>query len=389
MQAKREREFFVKFDKRFTATNHLEKHKVLNRVVIISFDVICKIFRVIFASKKNQNNTVGILSFHQLGDTVFTIPAVREIFNYYKESKVLIFTYPETKTIYEMEFPADRVIAIDKNGFRFGRRIASKQIKNVIKHHSPGRIFDITGTPASASVVYNSRAQHTIGMNIRYFKNLYTKFTPNRTKPHCMDKYMDVALLITNIDNVHEKFEYPTEITQTGTIMIHPFGIRKAKEWNLNKFIKLALELKKDYDVEMISPPGFLSEDTIIELKELDIPLTITSDIKCLIEKIKESKFFISNDSGPTYIANFLHKPTFTIYGPTNPAYSVPFGKNHRFIQYRLPCSTVDEQYCFTIAGINCPSYECMNLLGVEVVLQNIRDFLNEIGIKKHAQMVS
>ena len=383
MQAKHEREFFLKFDKSFNTSTFLKRHKFINSFLILTFDIVCIISRKIFASKTNSKKVIGILSFHRLGDTVFTIPAVREIFNHYKDHKVIIFSYPETKSIYELEFPEENIVALDKNGFRYGRRIASKKIKNFIKKHSPDQIFDITGTPASASIIYNSRANVVVGMNIRFFKNLYTKFVPIRTKPHLMDRYMDIVTQVISVDHILNKYEFGIQIIQPCKIMIHPFAIRKAKEWNLNKFLNLASELIKEYDLEMISPDGFLSKDEMNEINQLNIPLTITADISSLIQKIREASFFISNDSGPTYIASLLHKPTFTIYGPTNPTYSLPHGNGHRFVRYQIQCSPIVEQYCYTHAGINCLSYECMNQLSVEKVLIEVRSFLDELGLQK------
>lgn len=384
MQAKQEREFFTENDKSFNSSTFLKRHELINSLLILVFDILCLISRKVFASKKNPGEVICILSFHRLGDTVFTIPAVREIFNHYKDYKVIVFSYPETKTIYELEFQVENIVSIEKNEFKFGRRIASKKIKDLIKKHSPAQLFDLTGTPASASIIYDSRATVIVGMNIRFFKNLYTNFVPIRTKPHLMDRYMDVVTQVISVDNVPKKFEFGIDIIQSGKILIHPFAIRKAKEWNLNKFIKLATELKEDYDLEMISPEGFLSSSEINEIKKLNIPLTITKDISSLIQKIRESSFFISNDSGPTYIASLLHKPTFSIYGPTNPTFSFPKGEGHKFVRYEVSCSPIIEQYCYTHAGINCPSYECMNQLSVENVLAEVRAFLTELGLKKN-----
>ena len=91
----------------------------------------------------------------------------------------------------------------------------------------------------------------------------------------------------------------------------------------------------------------------------------------------------ISNDSGPIYIANILNKPTFTIYGPTNPEFSLPYGKYHRMIQKKINCTPEPgKQYCYTKAGLYCPAYECMNQLRFEEVKDSVLKFISEIGIK-------
>jgi heptosyltransferase-2 len=81
----------------------------------------------------------------------------------------------------------------------------------------------------------------------------------------------------------------------------------------------------------------------------------------------------ISNDSGPLYIASLMGKPTFTIYGPTNPLFHLPLGSKHNYIRHLISCSPAEtEKYCFTNAGRDgCPSFECMNQLKVDEVYEN------------------
>lgn len=65
-----------------------------------------------------------------------------------------------------------------------------------------------------------------------------------------------------------------------------------------------------------------------------------------------------------------------------NPEYSLPCGKYHKYIQKKIVCSPNGTQYCFTHAGLYCPSYECMNQLSVAEVERSVRSFLRELGIK-------
>ncbi len=143
--------------------------------------------------------------------------------------------------------------------------------------------------------------------------------------------------------------------------------------------------MKDDYSVEIISPENRLPEDIKENILQKNIPLSITETMEELISKIKESSVFISNDTGPLYIANLLGKATFTIYGPTNPEFSLPFGNYHAYIQKKIECSPEPgHQYCFTLAGVYCPLYECMNQLSLQEVYDSVKPFLNKIGIKKN-----
>jgi len=107
--------------------------------------------------------------------------------------------------------------------------------------------------------------------------------------------------------------------------------------------------------------------------------------VENLIEHINSCSIFIGNDSGPIYIASLLGKPTITIYGPTNPEYSRPIGEHHHVIANTIKCSPEkNKQYCFTTAGMfGCPSFECMNLLNVDEVYNNVAPLIKEYCNKK------
>ena len=103
---------------------------------------------------------------------------------------------------------------------------------------------------------------------------------------------------------------------------------------------------------------------------------------------VKGASLLISNDSGPIYLADYFGVPTLSIYGPTNPEFSMPLSKHHDFIQKKLNCSPKkNEQYCFTDGGYYCPSYECMNQLTVDEVYNLSSSILDKFGIKKIEQV--
>ena len=219
-------------------------------------------------------------------------------------------------------------------------------------------------------------------MNTKYYKSIYDVFVPIRHKPHLIDRYLDVVKANLTFDENKIIKEFPIKFQTDGKILIHPFAGWKAKEWNLNKFIELARLLNYKYEVEMISAGNLIPNDIVHEIRNHKVPLSFTASINDLVNKIKECSVFISNDSGPLYIANLLGKATFSIYGPTNHEFSHPFGKHHKFIQKKISCSPDGTQYCFAQAGLDCPSNECMNLLQVEEVYNTFQSFISELGIK-------
>ncbi len=359
--------------------SRIEKNPIWGKLVILFADFIFSLLRKISRSSNSKNGNLVIISFHRLGDTVFTIPAIREIFKHYENYNKKILCYPESKVIYELVFQ-DEILTLDKKIFKYGR-IAVSGARRYLKNLQPEIIFDLTCAINSASLIFNSKASQITGMNERIFKNIYSNYTEIRKKPHLIDLYLDVARLVMHIDNSPEVYEFEESFNPQNKILIHPFAFRPAKEWNFNKFISLACHLHQNFNVELIVPKDTLTEDAKEEVTKNGIPYTITETIQELIEKIKNCSLFISNDSGPLYIADLLGKATFTIYGPTNPDYSHPFGRAHTYIRKQIKCSPTDTQYCYTLGGIYCPSYDCMNFLTVDEVSGKIDEFINKLGI--------
>ncbi len=382
MRPDEERKFFNLTDNSFKITLLLAHLKPVNRFIVLIANLLFMLIKSITGRGNNITNRLVVICLHRLGDTVFCIPALEGIFNCYKNYEIFIISYPETKSILSLRFAEDKIHTVNKSDFKLQRRIATRKSKMVLKELKPEIIFDLTGSPTSASLILNSGAREIIGINLEYFKTLYTTFTPTRTKPHFIDIYNDVLKSVK--PNYKEySFEFNINAGTDGYVIIHPFAIRKAKEWGIHKYIELAGRLNKYYNVIVISPPNFIDDDILFEIDSMQIDLQITNTIDELIRVTQKAALFISNDSGPIYIASLLGKPTFTIYGPTNPKFSLPFGAYHKYYQKILSCSASDEKYCFTLGGINCPSQECLNLISVNEVENEIKKFIKELSIEK------
>lgn len=325
-----------------------------------------------------------ILSFHRLGDAVFTVPAVKEIITYYKDKQVSILTYPDSKSIYKTVVKEGSVTSVDKKEFKLNLRIPSGKVHRILRKLEPEILFDITGTIASALLITRSHASRVIGLNKKYYKSVYSDYISIRQSPDLMDRYLEVVKrVVPAIDNKGIK-EFSVDFNISDHILINPFAGWKAKEWNLNKFIKLAGELTIIHPVKLICKEGQLPQPVLDELKFMGIPVIFTSTVEDLINEIKHCSLLIGNDTGPLHIANLLGKPTYAIFGPTAVEYAYIPGYYHKYIKKSLKCSPNGTQYCFTNAGLLCPAYECMNQLTYEEVKTDILSFINGLGMNNN-----
>jgi ADP-heptose:LPS heptosyltransferase len=321
-----------------------------------------------------------------LGDSVFTIPAIKEILAFHK-TNVVIIAYPETQPIYNIAFPELKIVSIKHEYLYLHDRIAGHLARKTLKSLHPGTIYDLTGSIRSASLIYNSRAKEIIGVNDEHYRGIFTSFSQTRNKPHIIDIYLDAIESKIKCDRSETAKTFPVNFDRKGKILIHPFAGWNAKEWDMTKFIDLAAILNKDYFTAFIFPVNSMNNELLHELKLKNIEVLETGSTEDLIRLIKDSSLMISNDSGPVYIASLLGKPTFTIFGPTNPSFHLPYGSSHRFIQKTIHCSPKEWEKLFYKNGgyIGCPVFECMNQLDLKEVLDKTKEFVEDLGILKRA----
>ena len=364
-------------------SEYIKNGNPIARIILIVVSIFSFFIRKIIFFKKNKNNEILIISVNKLGDTVFTIPAIKLLQNFGYQ-KIKIICYPESQKIYNLVLSDIEYEIFDYKEFSFGGRIPSINSIRKIHRINSGKIFDLTGNVTSALLSCFNAAENIYGFNEKYFKPIYNNFMEKPGKPHLMDLYSDVVKMFTGKCDIKWYKEFEINYCNESEILIHPFAGWKAKEWGIKKFIELAEWLNRFYKIKIIFPKGALEIDTVGELEVLKLNYSELNNIDDLIREIKECSVLIGNDSGPVYIASLLGKPTFTIYGPTNPEFSLPFGDSHDFIQNEIKCTPAKgEQYCFLDAGRKCPAYLCMLNLDREITTVKVNGFLEKLDIKK------
>jgi ADP-heptose:LPS heptosyltransferase len=329
---------------------------------------------------KVNNSRVLIIAIHKIGDTVFTIPAIKAAVELYGKNLTVLCS-SNVKIILEKFFPENDIKHVDILNDFLLNKIAKPKVQRIVKDINPGTIFDITGNIKSATAIIKSRAKVISGFNEReHFTKLYTHFIEKRTVPKLRDLYLDPISIVHNSKLSLDENIFPVNLNPDGVILISPFAGWSAKEWGFTKFIELAVRLKSFYICKFVGRKEDFTSEQILNAQKSNVQITFCADIEMLMLEIEKCSLFISNDSGPLYIANMLGKPTFTIYGPTNPEYSLPDGRLNRYIQNIISCSPAkNSQCCLTNAGRNgCPYFRCMEELNIERVFTAVKNFITE-----------
>ncbi|MBW7843566.1 MAG: glycosyltransferase family 9 protein [Ignavibacterium sp.] len=360
-----------------TLKQKIDSSKLLNKIVVYFCDFLFSLIR--FISRRNSKITgkVLIISLHKLGDTVFTIPALKALL-IDKNISFTIVCFSHSEIIYKTQFDSVEYIVLDNSDFIFDGRIASKKAREKIRIQQLDSIVDMRGSVLSASLIFNHHCNFICGINEIYYRKIYNTYIPIRSTPHQIDLYFDAAKAFKpELKTDFSGFQL-RRILQN-EIYINPLAGWSAKEWGLNNFITLYKMLIEKHEVSFLFPQNAISEDIISELRYQNIMVIYSEDIKHFFKLLDSCKLIISNDSGPIQMAAMMGIPTFTIYGPTNPIFHMPSGKNHRFVRKELDCSPYKTKVCYADAGESCCHRSCMNQLDIFDVFNQIELLIKNI----------
>lgn len=111
-----------------------------------------------------------------------------------------------------------------------------------------------------------------------------------------------------------------------------PGSAHADKCWAVENFAELADKIAEKYRLSVIAV-GTLGESTLAEqinskAKTKVINLASKTDIPVLVELLRGAKLVISNDTGPGHIAAVFGMPIVLIFGRSNPARVMPYGRD-------------------------------------------------------------
>ncbi|MFT3786411.1 MAG: glycosyltransferase family 9 protein [Tepidisphaeraceae bacterium] len=76
------------------------------------------------------------------------------------------------------------------------------------------------------------------------------------------------------------------------------------------------------------------------------IDLAAKTSLPQLVELLRRAKLVIANDSGPMHIASAVGTPMVTVFGPTNPVRTGPYGRDDTVLRLNLPCAPCYSRKC-------------------------------------------
>jgi ADP-heptose:LPS heptosyltransferase len=162
------------------------------------------------------------------------------------------------------------------------------------------------------------------------------------------------------------------------------------KNWDIEKWLELFkyLQIKSPSSTLVL-----LGDNTELHLNEKInssnhpnvLSLIGKTTLNDAMEIIYQSQFYIGLDSGLMHIAVALNKPTFTIWGASNPTlYGYEWlGANHKVVSLNLACAPCSSWLNANTSRVKnpalCPDFKCIKDLSVEMVNKELDKFIETI----------
>ena len=337
-----------------------------------------------------------ILKFSALGDVVHTLPVAATLRKSLPDAHISWMVEERFQDILQGNPDIDEVIPLRTKVWRKNWNAKSlNEILDTIKtlrQHKFDLVLDLHGLFKSSIIARLSGAPNRVGFHRKNCKEKLSTLFTNRRAPymagglHVVD--MNLTVLQTALSKVEETKNFPLQVpdeadkkiahffdqnpdlTTRPIIAINPGAGFASKQWELDRFAKLADRIAKElgYSIMLTWGPGeeFKVQQISTHMQQQNWIAPPTSILES-IALYKRMALLVSCDSGPLHLGAAVGIPTVSIFGPTDPVRNGAYGMNHATVYKVLSCS-----FCWKKT---CPleTKECMNQVTVDEVFETVK----------------
>ena len=340
------------------------------------------------ASGKPKNIIVVQSAF--LGDSLLTLPLVRQIKASFPEARLTVLTLESTAEIFRGGKWVDEIILDHKRGEHRGisglwalaRGLKAKRFDLAIVPHRSLR---------SALLAWLSGVPERIGFTSSAGSFLFTRTVMFAWPMHDLERNLALmlplspGLALSPSESIYISPE-PSEaldrrLREAGVgstqeiVGVHPGSAWPTKRWLSSRFAEICRRFKADgFAVVLVGGPQDKQLCLEIAAASGAVDWAGKTDLRELKSLMGRFRMFITNDSGPMHIATAAGVPTLAIFGPTTRELGFfPYGSDHRVLESELACRP-----CGLHGGRYCPEghFLCMKLITVEDVWRTAQRML-------------
>ena len=386
-----------------TLRSKINIDKILGGPVILILNYISLIFR-----RKNVNDNAGIKNilickFMGMGSIIQSTPLMITLKNNYPASNITFLTVKKNVELLET-FPfVDQIITVDESSVLKLIITFLYTLFYLITHRIDVFIDLEIYSFFSKLFIPFSLAKYKIGFyqeGSKIQSGIYSDMLLFKNNASVKNVYLEIARLLgCKIINT-DLFDYKNisqgsnnnliqnilpNLYNNDYIVINPNAsdLRIERRWPAGDYILLLNEIMDLYPGLKIVLSGSADEKKyvngiahgVLEKHRSRVINTAGKlDLTGLIRLIDQSRFMITNDSGPMHIAFALNKMTIALFGPCSPV-SYDNQKNIEFVYKKIFCSPcVHDHLIPPCRGDN----QCMKLINVSEVIDRVKGIMEK-----------
>ncbi len=317
-----------------------------------------------------------------VGDVVHALPILNLLRKRYPQATIDWVVTPTCAGILDRHPQLNDAILFDRKrlGGAWKNREIRKELVTFAKRLREAKydvVLDLQGLFRSGWMAWKTGAAVRIGF--RKAREFAPVFYTHRvdigtTEQHAIERYLSIAEQL-GCPRGPVEFVFPHDYTDRSHVAsMVPLTTKYAvllpgtnwvtKRWPVEHFAALVQPLKERFGLETVVAGGAYEASIVGQIKPA-YDVTMKTTLRQLVALLERADLVIANDSGPMHIAAALGKPLVTMFGPTNPVRTGPYGRMDSVVRVGLPCSPCYSKKCSHIS--------CLNWLYPEMVLKRAK----------------
>ncbi|MFC1834671.1 lipopolysaccharide heptosyltransferase II [Thermodesulfobacteriota bacterium] len=351
--------------------------------------------------KSNKPSRIVVRGTNWVGDTVISLPALREVRRIFPEATIAVWVPKVLEDLIWATGIADEVITFDsdfggplRRPFKMRGILASRRFDLAILLQNAfesaftawlarvplraGYPTDMRGPLLNIKVpqTVQTRQQHQVFYYFAITDHLARHFLGERL-PREGDPNCSIAIPQDHMDKAGDLLTEEAGQMAGCVFCLCPGSVNSdAKRWPAVFYARLADMLIADMDARIVFL-GSSGERGLIDgiVSQMQRPgalnLAGKSDMLASMAMMSLAAMVISNDTGSAHLAVAASARVLTIFGPTSPGATAPFGPSAGIIQGTASCAPCRHFAC------PYPDHMCMTRVKPEAILERIREIMS------------
>ncbi len=338
-----------------------------------------------------------VMRYRFIGDTILTVPFLRNLRYYYPDSQIDVLVGPESGKVLEGCPYINQLLPFDTTNFHKydrgnGQKLSFLQQAKHLRERKYDLVFVLKRSFSSALLAWLSSAAHRVGWDTEYRRLFLTHPVPWNKHVHEVEALLDVlrAAGVEPIDDYleawvcqSEKEELLSLVPALGSskpkVLFHAASAHPDKMYPLSSWAEVMKLLAQKHDFLPFFIGAAQDRQIYEQLQEMagmaGVNLAGDLSLRQSIVLLSTLDLAVSTDSGPSHLAAAAGCRVVALFGPTDPVRWRPFGKLHKAVfDAQLPCRPCN--YKKTCQG----QRQCLSQLSARQVAAECGEMLQDIA---------